>query len=94
MKIDGSKAILSFNNAPYLTSFEKPLTLFEVAGSDKVFYPAKATIATNTVTVQSDKVSAPVAVRYAFKEFVVAELYNNDGIPASSFRTDDWDDVR
>jgi sialate O-acetylesterase len=94
MKVDGSKAVLSFNNAPYLTSFEKPLTLFEVAGSDKVFYPAKATILANVVTVQSDKVSTPVAVRYAFKEFVVAELYNNDGIPASSFRTDNWDDVK
>jgi sialate O-acetylesterase len=94
MTIKGDKATLSFNNAPYLTSFEKPLTLFEVAGSDKVFYPAKATIVAGTVVVQSEKVTAPVAVRYAFKEFVVAELYNNDGIPASSFRTDNWDDVR
>lgn len=94
MIINGNKAVLSFNNAPYLTSLEKPLTLFEVAGSDKVFYPAKATIKTNTVTVVSDKVSNPVAVRYAFKEFCVGELYNNDGIPASSFRTDTWDDVR
>jgi sialate O-acetylesterase len=94
MTISGNKATLSFDNAPYLTSFEKPLTLFEIAGADKVFYPAKATISTNKVIVQSDKVSTPVAVRYAFKEFVVAELYNNDGIPASSFRTDDWDDVK
>jgi sialate O-acetylesterase len=94
MTVEGNKVIVSFSYAPYLTSFEKPLTLFEVAGADKVFYPAKATIKTNQVILQSDKVSAPVAVRYAFKEFVVAELYNNDGIPASSFRTDDWDDVR
>jgi len=94
MTIKGDKATLSFDNAPYLTSFEKPLTLFEIAGSDKVFYPAKATIVAGTVVVQSEKVAAPVAVRYAFKEFVVGELYNNDGIPASSFRTDDWDDVR
>jgi sialate O-acetylesterase len=94
MTIKGDKAMLSFNYAPYLTSFEKPLTLFEIAGSDKVFYQAKATIVAGTVVVQSEKVSAPVAVRYAFKEFVVGELYNNDGIPASSFRTDDWDDVR
>jgi sialate O-acetylesterase len=94
MTIDGSKVTVSFSYAPYLTSFEKPLTLFEVAGADKVFYPAKATIKASQVILQSDKVSAPVAVRYAFKEFVVAELYNNDGLPASSFRTDDWDDVR
>lgn len=94
MTITGNKVLLSFDNAPYLTSWEKPLTLFEVAGADKVFYPAKAVIKTNTVTLVSDKVANPVAARYAFKEFCVAELYNNDGIPASSFRTDDWDDVR
>lgn len=94
MTINGSKATLTFDFAPYLTSFGKPLTLFEIAGSDKVFYPATAKMETNKVIVQSDKVSAPVAVRYAFKEFAVAELYNNDGLPASSFRTDDWDDVR
>jgi len=94
MTINGNKATLSFNFAPYLTSFEKPLTLFEIAGNDKIFYPAKATIQAGTVIVQSDKVSAPIAVRYAFKEFVIAELYNNDGLPASSFRTDDWDDIK
>ena len=29
-------------------------------------------------------------VKYAYKKYVKAELYNNDGLPASSFRTDDW----
>ncbi|GAB3905241.1 sialate O-acetylesterase [Mucilaginibacter boryungensis] len=69
MTITENKVLLAFDNAPYLTSHEKPLTLFEVAGSDKVFYPAKATIKMNTVEVSSDKVPNPVAVRYAFKEF-------------------------
>ncbi|MEJ5993784.1 sialate O-acetylesterase [Pedobacter sp. Du54] len=90
MKIDSEKAVLTFDNAPYLTSYRKPLTLFEIAGEDKVFYPATATLKANQVTVQSDKVTKPVAVRYAYKEFVKAELYNNDGLPASSFRTDTW----
>jgi sialate O-acetylesterase len=94
MTINGNKATLSFYFAPYLTSFEKPLTLFEIAGADKIFYLATAILKGGTVIVQSDKVREPVAVRYAFKEFVVAELYNNDGLPASSFRTDDWDDIR
>lgn len=90
MKIDSSKAILTFDNAPYLTSYRKPLTLFEMAGEDKIFYPAKAEIKGNQVVVQCDMVPKPVAVRYAYKEFVKGELYNNDGLPASSFRTDDW----
>jgi len=94
MTIKGNQVTLDFYFANYLTSYEKPLTLFEIAGNDKIFYPAKATIVGGSVIVQSDKVANPVAVRYAFKEFVVAELYNNDGLPASSFRTDDWDNVR
>ncbi len=90
MRIEENKAILSFDFAPYLTSFRKPLTLFEVAGEDKIFYPAKAVINAGQVIVQSEKVEHPVAVRYAFKEWVVGELFNNDGLPASSFRTDNW----
>lgn len=90
LKIDSGRAVLTFDNAPYLTSYRKPMSQFEIAGEDKVFYPASAVIKANQVTVQSDKVLKPVAVRYAYKEFVKAELYNNDGLPASSFRTDDW----
>ncbi len=90
MKINGDKAVLTFDYAPYLTTFKKPLTLFEVAGEDKVFHPANATIEKNTVMVQSNDVKNPVAVRYAYKEWVMGQLYNNDGLPASSFRTDNW----
>ncbi|MBC7744429.1 MAG: sialate O-acetylesterase [Flavobacterium sp.] len=90
MKIDGNKAIITFDNATYLTTYKKPLTLFEVAGADKVFYPADAQIENNIATVSSDKVQNPVAVRYAFKEWALGQLFNHDGLPASSFRTDDW----
>ncbi|RZJ41787.1 MAG: sialate O-acetylesterase, partial [Chryseobacterium sp.] len=64
---------------------------FEVAGTDKKFYPAKAAITGSSVTVTSEQVKNPVAVRYAFKDFVVGDLFGNDGLPVSSFRTDDWD---
>ena len=90
MKIDGNKAILTFDFAGYLTSYRKPLALFEIAGEDKKFYPAKATISGAQLTVQSDAVTKPVAVRYAWSEWVIGELYNNDNLPASSFRTDNW----
>ena len=71
-------------------SYFKPLTTFEIAGADKHFYPAKATINGSVVNVTSDQVKEPVAVRYAFKDFVAGELFGNDGLPVSSFRTDDW----
>ena len=45
---------------------------FEIAGEDKVFYPAFAEIETTTarLAVSSDKVPRPVAVRYAYKNYV------------------------
>ncbi|MDJ0367498.1 sialate O-acetylesterase [Hymenobacter sp. H14-R3] len=92
MKANGRQVTLTFDYAQFgLTSFGKPLTLFEIAGADKIFHPATAAIKGGKIEVESEQVAAPVAVRYAFKEFVVGDLYNNDGLPASSFRTDDWE---
>ena len=64
---------------------------FEVAGVDKVFHPAEAEIAAkNEIVVRATGLDNPVAVRYAFQDWVVAELYNSEGLPVSSFRTDHW----
>jgi len=90
-KITNDTVIISFANAKYgLSSFGKELSAFEVAGADKVFYPAKATIVSQGVKVQSEHVKEPIAVRYAFKDWVIGDLYNTEGLPASSFRTDNW----
>ncbi|TKC10141.1 sialate O-acetylesterase [Pedobacter polaris] len=90
--IDKDKAVLKFQNVQNgLTSFGKELTLFEIAGADKKFYPATAKITGSSVAVTSTDVKAPVAVRYAFKDFVIGDLFGNDGLPVSSFRTDNWD---
>ena len=84
-------ATISFDNVPNgLTSFGKELSTFEIAGADKKFYPAKAKINGSSVSVSSDMVKDPVAVRYAFKDFVVGDLFSTEGLPASSFRTDEW----
>ncbi|WEK17669.1 MAG: sialate O-acetylesterase [Candidatus Pedobacter colombiensis] len=92
MSVKDGTAIIKFQNvANGLTSFGKPLSLFEIAGEDKVFYPAKAVLSGSSVTVSSESVKVPVAVRYAFKDFVIGDLYGNEGLPVSSFRTDDWE---
>jgi sialate O-acetylesterase len=67
---------------------------FEIAGSDKQFHYAKATIRGNEVVVSSDSVTAPVAVRYAWADDAPdANLYNKEGFPAVPFRTDNWEGV-
>ena len=89
--ISGNIATIKFRNAPNgLTSWGKPLTLFEIAGADKVFRPATATIRNGTIVLSSPLVTSPVAVRYAFKDFLNGELYSTEGFPVSSFRTDAW----
>jgi sialate O-acetylesterase len=91
MTIKNDTARLTFDRAPTgLTSFGKELSLFEIPGADKVFYPAKATFIANGIVVKSESVPQPVAVRYAFKNFVVGDLFGTNGLPVSSFRTDDW----
>lgn len=92
MTVNGQLVKLTFNNAANgLTSFGKELSCFEVAGANKRFYPAKAFIIGNGITLFCPSVAEPVAVRYAFKDFVVGDLFNTEGLPASSFRTDSWE---
>jgi sialate O-acetylesterase len=69
-----------------------PLNSFAIAGEDKVWQWADAVIVGDTVEVSSSKVRKPVAVRYAWAMNPSQRnlLYNKEGIPASSFRTDDW----
>lgn len=73
-----------------LSPINSNLEGFEIAGSDKVFHPAKARIHKNgrSVVVQSDKVSTPVAVRYGIGPYFSASLFNNSGIPACPFTTE------
>lgn len=67
---------------------------FEVAGEDKVFYPADKVWLhwqTNEVVISSDHVARPVAVRYAFRDFLPGTLIGGNQQPAWPFRTDQWD---
>lgn len=66
---------------------------FAVAGADHKFHWADASIDGNSVVVSSADVAAPVAVRYAWGDSPVCNLFNQDGLPASPFRTDDWPGV-
>lgn len=62
---------------------------FQVAGKDKNFYPAKAWIVRSKMYVKSEQVLHPVAVRYGFENYVEGDVFC-DGLPLSSFRSDDW----
>lgn len=92
MKVTECIVKLTFDNAPNgLTSFGKELSCFEVAGENKRFYPAKAFISGDGDTLFALQIAKPIAVRYAFKDFIVGDLFSTDGLPVSSFRTDEWE---
>lgn len=63
---------------------------FALAGADRKWIEAEATVSGDTVLVSSPLVPAPVAVRYAWANSPLCNLYNREGLPASPFRTDDW----
>ena len=86
------KAVIKFNVASdYLSPMGGGIPGFEIAGADKVFHPADVEhLYCDTVTISCKEVAEPVAVRYCFRNWCVGGLFNNYGIPAAPFRTDDW----
>lgn len=94
MEIVESKIYINFDNASHgISPMWTQLQGFEIAGEDKVFYPANAEIETKScrLAVSSEQVPNPVSVRYAFKNYVEPSIFGIDGIPVSPFRTDEWE---
>jgi sialate O-acetylesterase len=103
MKVEGDKIILQFDyvggglvaRLPRGSSVGQagggePLKGFAIAGADRKFVLADARMEADGIVVSSGEVSEPVAVRYAWADNPVCNLYNKEGLPASPFRTDDW----
>jgi sialate O-acetylesterase len=106
MKVEGNKIRIVFKDTgtglklgvPPWTPIGLPvppppteLKGFAIAGADKNFVWAKAEIDGKDVLVSADEVTAPVAVRYGWASDPPCNLYNQEGLPASPFRTDDWE---
>ncbi len=107
MERDGNKLVISFNNLSEKHSWNDPDSFvgygatdyirpggFEIAGADKVFHPAKANFKwwENKIEVSSADVPDPVAVRYAFRNYMPsADVRTTMGQPMAPFRTDDWE---
>lgn len=91
LTIDGNKAVLSFTHVGGgLVAKDGELIGFTIAGEDRQFLPAVAKIIGDTVVVTHDAVPKPVAVRYGWDAVPKVNLFSQNGLPASPFRTDDW----
>lgn len=91
MSVNKNQILLHFANAGGgLQQKGKNINGFFLAGDDKIFHPAEAKITGNTITVWSNAMKNPVAVRYAFSNTATGNVFSSEGLPLSPFRTDDW----
>lgn len=93
LKIDGNKATVTFDCYDgKLRPFEtEEVRGFELCGVDKVWHTAKGILqGSDSIVVTSDQVPSPVAVRYAWADNPECNLFTEEGLAATPFRTDDW----
>ena len=89
--IEGGKIMLSFSDIGkgLMANDGESLSEFAIAGDDKVFIWANASIKGNQVIVWNDEVANPKYIRYAWSDNPDnPNLYNKDGLPASPFTTE------
>ncbi len=93
IKIENGKAILDFEFSEGLAvNSINGKNNFIIAGDNKVFYEATVEIKNDKLIVSSSEVKEPAAVRYCWSNIEEGTLFNKAGLPASSFRTDSWDE--
>lgn len=94
VRFEGKSALIRFSHiGEGLVSHDKfgYVRGFQVAGVDRIFHWAKAEIQGNAVKVYAEAVARPVAVRYGWADNPgPLDLYNQAGLPAVPFRSDDW----
>lgn len=88
--VEGSRAVVTFDHADGLHAAGGTPIGFEIAGNDRVWHEAEASIDGKTIVLSAPGVEEPVALRYAWDDDVETNLFNAAGLPASPFRTDDW----
>ena len=91
MAVKSNEAVLHFDSVGGgLVAKNGDLKGFTIAGPDHKFVNAQAKIVGNTVVVSSPQVPHPTAARYGWANYPIVNLFNKEGLPASPFRTDDF----
>jgi sialate O-acetylesterase len=91
MTVNKDKAEIYFNDAPngFILKGNKA-TEWYIAGEDKQFLPAEVKMEKDRVIVFNKKIPKQVAVRFAFSNTAIANIFSKEGLPVNPFRTDDW----
>lgn len=94
IEINKNKVTVYFDNAAdglVLKGGEKKATEFYIAGDDKNFLPADVKIEGDRVVLSNKLIKNPVAVRFAFSNTAMANIFSKAGLPVNPFRTDNWE---
>lgn len=93
-RVAGNTVEIQFDHAQGLMVKGELLDDIYIAGEDKRFIPAQAFVKGDKLIVLNPSINHPVAVRYGWNATDKANLYNKYLLPACSFRTDQWDDIK
>jgi len=93
MEINKNKAVVFFDNIPsgFIIKGGGKATEFYIAGEDKNFLPADVKIEKDRIIVSHKQIKSPVAVRFAFSNTAMSNLFSKEGLPVCPFRTDSWE---
>jgi len=81
IKFNNGGSMVPSNNAPCV----------RICGKDKTFHGAYVSVEGDTMKVWNPEIKDPVAVRYCFSDYFVANIYNDEGMPLHPFRTDNFE---
>ncbi len=87
-KVEKNKVLVYFNYGEGLYFSKSKDTLFEIAGSDGMFFKAKAAIKNNTVILKSNQVNFPKKIRFCWRNTDQSNLFNRANFPASTFASE------
>lgn len=91
MHLQKDRAVVVLDNAVNGLMIKGPVVNgLQIAGEDGVFYTAEVRLEGNSIVAWSKMVKHPVAVRYAFSNTAVGNIFSQEGLPVAPFRTDDW----
>ena len=94
MEVNKNKVTVYFSDAAdglVLKGPDKKATAFYIAGEDKNFLPADVKIEGDHVILTNKQIKNPVAVRFAFSNTAIGNIFNKAGLPINPFRTDNWE---
>jgi sialate O-acetylesterase len=95
MEINKNEAVLFFDNAPngfmIKGDSKAKVTEFYIAGDDKNFLPAEVKLEKDRIIVYNKQIKTPVAVRFAFSNTAMSNVFSKEGLPLCPFRTDNWE---